>query len=305
TPLGIREIELVTIHELAHQWFYGLVATNEHAWPFLDEGLSSYAEQWASEQLYGAGSLMDNALGQLAVPSFTRALAASRGLDESIGKPASDFASFGSLGALVYQRAATVLDTLGRVYGRDELSQALGRYARYYRFRHPTPAHLVAALGESLGAQAAENFEKAIFDRGFVDYVVRGLDSVAKQAPAGVFERLSGRERLSETSGVDPSPSFWNRAVIARHGNLQFPVEIELTFADGSRLRRHWNGEGSLHIVQLEAASRLVSVQVDPEYQVRLDSNLLNNAMQQTDPEMPLFTDAGLFGAELALYLLG
>ncbi|MEJ2433700.1 MAG: M1 family metallopeptidase, partial [Pseudolabrys sp.] len=31
-----RGVEAVTVHELAHQWFYGLVATDEQAWPFLD-----------------------------------------------------------------------------------------------------------------------------------------------------------------------------------------------------------------------------------------------------------------------------
>src|SRR5690606_32298823 len=36
TPyLTIRDTEIVTVHELAHQWFYGLIATNEYAWPFL------------------------------------------------------------------------------------------------------------------------------------------------------------------------------------------------------------------------------------------------------------------------------
>ena len=46
---GARLLEAVTIHELGHQWFYGLVATNEHAHPFLDEGLNSYAEVDAME----------------------------------------------------------------------------------------------------------------------------------------------------------------------------------------------------------------------------------------------------------------
>src|SRR5262249_55780240 len=40
---GAHGIELLTLHELGHQWFYGLVATDEHAWPFLDEGVNSYA----------------------------------------------------------------------------------------------------------------------------------------------------------------------------------------------------------------------------------------------------------------------
>ncbi|HEX7669954.1 MAG TPA: M1 family metallopeptidase, partial [Polyangiaceae bacterium] len=35
TSLASNFVERVTLHELGHQWFYGLVATDEHAWPFL------------------------------------------------------------------------------------------------------------------------------------------------------------------------------------------------------------------------------------------------------------------------------
>ncbi|HVR20870.1 MAG TPA: M1 family metallopeptidase, partial [Polyangiaceae bacterium] len=41
--LGPRAIESVTLHELLHQWFYGIVATNEARFPFLDEGITTYA----------------------------------------------------------------------------------------------------------------------------------------------------------------------------------------------------------------------------------------------------------------------
>ena len=44
TPSGVYLPELVTIHEFGHQYFYGLLASHETHWPFLDEGLNSYAE---------------------------------------------------------------------------------------------------------------------------------------------------------------------------------------------------------------------------------------------------------------------
>ena len=48
--------EIVAVHELGHQWFYGLVATNEAAWPFLDEGLNQFAETDAMAKWQGPGS---------------------------------------------------------------------------------------------------------------------------------------------------------------------------------------------------------------------------------------------------------
>lgn len=306
TPyLGIREVELVTVHELAHQWFYGLVATDEHSWPFLDEGLTSYAEAWAMQQLYGNGSLMHNALGTLALSSFTRAIAVERGLDDIVAKPAREFTGFSSLGALVYQRTATTLETLARVYGRAKLQRALGRYARYYRFRHPTPAHLVAALAESIGESAAKNFEKAIFERGFVDYVVRSVDSVEQRSPVGIFDRANGERETIAAAPAGAERTWLSQAVITRHGSLEFPVDIELSFADGSRVRQHWNGEGATHTVRHTGKSRLVGVHVDPDLDVMLDENLFNNAMTRPESSMLAVRELSLYAAQLGLTLLG
>ncbi len=40
-----RQLDLVLAHEVGHNWFYGVLATNErdHAW--LDEGFNSYYEE--------------------------------------------------------------------------------------------------------------------------------------------------------------------------------------------------------------------------------------------------------------------
>ncbi|HEU5076384.1 MAG TPA: M1 family metallopeptidase [Polyangiaceae bacterium] len=304
TPfLGIRDLEVVTIHELAHQWFYGLVATNEHIWPFLDEGVTSYAEGWAAEQFYGNGSALDTALVSLSLKSFTRALAAARGQDDVIGKPAREFTSFGSMGGLVYQRTATILDTLGRVYGRSELTRALGRYARYYRFRHPAPPHLSAAIREVLGDRAADNFEQAIFERGSVDYVAQVLQSVPQTEPNGWFDRDGGRVSIEATPAPD---AVWiSRAVVTRQGTLKFPVDVELSFQDGSRVRKHWSGESTTRTFEHRGPSRLVSVNVDPERRVTLDDNLLNNVTTKAgrDPEFP--RESGRFLLQLCLWLAG
>ncbi|HEY6728884.1 MAG TPA: M1 family metallopeptidase [Polyangiaceae bacterium] len=304
TPLlGIRDLEIVTIHELGHQWFYGLVATNEHMWPFLDEGVTSYAEGWAAQQFYGNGSALDNALLSLSLVSVTRALAAARGHEDVVAKPAREFTSFGSMGSLVYQRTATILDTLGRVYGRAELHRALGRYARYYRFRHPAPPHLAAAIREVLGDRAAANFEQAIFERGSVDYVASTLQSVPRTEPSGWFDREGGRVSLDPSTA--PESVWLSRAVVTRQGTLKFPVDVELSFQDGSRVRKHWSGEGTTRTFEHRGPARLVSVSVDPERRITLDDNLLNNAVTKLgrEPEFP--RELGRFLLQLCLWVAG
>jgi hypothetical protein len=87
---GARAIEAVTIHELGHQWFYGLFASDEHRFPFLDEGLNSYAEHSALGVRYDKGSAFSGFGLEIASEAVARTVAAARGADEPIAQGAAD-----------------------------------------------------------------------------------------------------------------------------------------------------------------------------------------------------------------------
>jgi hypothetical protein len=283
---GARAIETVTIHELGHQWFYGLLASDEHRFPFLDEGLTSYAEHSALAARYGASSAFSGLGLQISHEALSRSVAAARGADEPIAQGAAEFFSFRSLGAIVYSRTASVLSTLERVYGKKQLDLALADYAAAARFRHPEPPQLLEAIRARLGEAAARNLSRALFERGNVDYLVREVQSAASDPRAGVFDDGPSRQTLPRNE-VRP-PSRWaGHAVVLRHGSLEFPVQIELTFADGSRQRRDWNGEGSRYTVRYEGSSQLVGVSVDPDRRVLLDDDLTNNCASIEDQGVP------------------
>jgi len=53
-PDYVTGMEGVTIHEFGHQFFYGLVGTNEFEEAWLDEGFTSYTDSRVFEEAYGA-----------------------------------------------------------------------------------------------------------------------------------------------------------------------------------------------------------------------------------------------------------
>lgn len=302
--LGVRALESVTLHELAHQWFYGLVATNEHAWPFLDEGLTSYAEVHALQAAYADTSLVTLPGFGVSMQSGHRALAAERAKDEAIAAPAARFESFSALGALVYSRTATVLATFANVYGEAQLARALGRYARHYRFEHPSPKHLVAALRETLGIDAARALETALFERGTIDYVVSEVVSARARRPSGVFDRKRGRETLLPDR--DAAAGDWlSRVAVYRYGELELPVEIELIASDGTRQRRHWDGRGTWTALHYRGKSPLVAARVDPDRRILLDDNLFNNARSSGPEHTPRVLERAVYWTGLSLAVFG
>jgi Peptidase family M1 domain len=297
---GARAIEAVTMHELGHQWFYGLFASDEHRYPFLDEGLNSYAEHSALAALYGDASAFSGFGLRIASEALARAIAAERGADEPLAQGAAEFVSFRSLGAIVYSRTATLLSTLSRVYGEREFELALADYARAARFRHPEPSDLVGAVRGRLGEAAARNLERGLFERGGVDYLVRDVQSAALDARAGVFDEGSGRRTVAR-SEVRPAARFVGHAVVLRHGALELPVQIELRFEDGHTELRTWSGEGARYVIASEGPSRLVGVTVDPRQRVLIDDDLTNNAAAREDQGTPRALERLLYAAELLL----
>jgi hypothetical protein len=260
---GIRSLEAVTVHELAHQWFYGLLASNEARYPFLDEGLTSFAELVTLRSRFGEASLGSGFGLTVSAEAVYRAAAALHGGDEPIASPAAEFTSFTNLGLLAYFRAAVLLETLGRVYGRAALDRALADYAAKYRFEAPTPQSLIAEIGEKLGPDAARVLERGLFERGRVNFLVREIRSA--QVP----------------------PGHHSQVTVYREGILELPVEVSLISADGTRRREHWDGKGTSRTFVHRGDVPLSHVVVDPEYKVLLDDDLFDNQVSRSPRAIP------------------
>jgi hypothetical protein len=272
---GARVIDIVTIHELGHQWFYGLVATDEHAWPFLDEGINSYAEVDAMEALDPGASAFRGLGLSLGIAALNRVPASDAERNARVAQPAPDFATGGDYGALVYARTATILTTLANVYGAGEVQRAVGRYARRYRFQHPGPAELVQSVREVVGDDAAEQLRVALFEGGTVDYTVAELTS----APDAPTRGIVGDPAAPGAPTPVADPGAWRgSALVRRRGALRFPVDVDLIGADGAVQRVRWSAEEPSARLPWHGRSKLAAAVIDPEHRVLLDDDLGNNA---------------------------
>lgn len=276
TPRGVHTIEMVTIHEFGHQYFYGLLASNEVKWPFLDEGLNSYAESEAMPHWKGAGSGLD-LLGLTVGVAETHGERARHVVhDDKIAQPAYTFGSGTGYGSLVYSRTAAIVETLRRVYGDDKLRRTMRTYARRFRFKHPTPDDLIATFREVMGEAVATTLRTALFDKGWIDYAITHASSHPVHTAAGIFDLDGKRETVPEDKRARAgSHSGW--VLVARRGTLALPVEIELIAEDGTKTRVPWDGDGDSMRVPYKGSSPLHGAIVDPDGKVLLDQDRSND----------------------------
>ena len=155
-----------------------------------------------------------------------------------------------------------------------------------------------------LGSEATKQLEIALFERGSIDYVVRDLQTAPADPPSGIFDRASGRETKKREPGRPPN-SWLGRVVVYRHGSLRFPVDVELIDENGRRERRRWDGTGHAQAFEHHGTARLVSVVVDPDRQVLLDSDLLNNAASLRPGTPDRVFERALYTSGLVLHAVG
>ena len=287
-PLVSRAIETVTVHELGHQWFYGLVATNERAAPVLDEGLDTWAESVTMRRRYGASSALSLPGLDVSAEALRRALCAEHEQDDVVVQPAPDFDDFASIGALVYAKTATTLATLANVYGEDRVEQALGHFARQGRFRHPSWKDFVHSFERYVGSEATRQLRLALEDRGFVNYVA--------EAP---------RCRPFQPD-EEPGQRIWRcTARVKRQGTLELPVDIAVISEDGTRASATWNGRGASHIIHHQGPQRVTGVVVDPAGRIPLDTDLLDNAASSEKASSRRVLEQATFAVQAVLGWVG
>jgi aminopeptidase N len=277
--IGSRALSAVTFHELAHQWFYGLVATDEALYPVLDEGLASWAELYALTEKYGAGSAYSGFGVTISASAFAQLMGTGGYRPGPLASSAASFGTFSQLTHSVYARMTLLLQTIGNVYGQEKLRAALRYYSLQNRFSHPPPQALVSAFEAKIGHAAAKNLETALYSDGWVDF-----------EPVTVSSR-----RVA--SGV------WKSSVrVRRSGTLILPVDVAVAFTNGQVLNHECEPDAEECSFEFESPTPVTSVTVDPNRKIAIESRCTNNTIWQTvPPKPPLLLERLIYALQLVL----
>ena len=267
--------EGVTEHEFGHQYWYGMVATNEFENAWLDEGINSYTEAKVLDDIFGRETSVLDALGaQLGEPGLQREQYLNRPDFDPLSRPSYTDMSFGSYGAISYGKTASMLLTLETVVGEKTLRDALHNYFIKYRFTHPTQEDFLRTVNETAQQDLGWYWQQAVFGTQMLDYEV----SRAESTPVNWYD-----PKLDEKKG---ETEYETQVILHRKGDFVFPVEAEIKFDNGELDRVHWDGRDRWVRYVYTKKAQIVAVQIDPDYRVTMDRDLLNNS--NTDPAQHL-----------------
>ncbi len=277
--------ENVVIHEFAHGYFYGLLASNEFEEAWLDEGFATFLETEAMDRRYGF--YLGLPLGVRVAASDQEWLFGTRASYDPIILPAWRYASNGSYGANSYFRPALALEQIRALLGDAAFWRAFRAYAERWRFDHPGSEDFFAtvrAAARGTPAQGAleELIAKVFHGTGAIDVRVLSASCRKLEAEGGDAPKVApGKGK----GGAAPPPKerFLARALVARDGEVALPVDVRLTYADGTSEVTRWDGRDRWLRIERTVGSKLVRVEVDPERRLLLDSNPWNNVWAAPD----------------------
>jgi YD repeat-containing protein len=264
-------LEDTVVHETGHQWWYGMVATNEFEDAWMDEGINQYANARVMAEEFPDGREVRRFFGGFVPWVLEDArwdrLVSGEALSAYRSNPTVDIQATPSFQywprsstPMTYAKPALWLHTLERALGWTTVQQILSTFVDRWKFKHPKPGDLFQVANEVSRRDLTPFFDQVYRGSAVFDY---GVDSV--------------------TSNETDDEMFTNDIIVRRHGDGIFPVTVLATLANGEQRRFAWDGAGRWHRITLEHASRVVSAQVDPDQILVLDTNFTNNSFT-TEP---------------------
>jgi hypothetical protein len=310
-PKGLRMVEMVIIHEFGHNFWYHLVANNEFEEAWLDEGINSYSESQIFADHYGpTGDIIDVWGIKINDQQAQRAQYIAFPDLDPIVQNSWNYYSYSSYGINSYQKPALMLTTLQNYLGKETMQNIMRTYFERWKFKHPKTQDFVDVANEVSGQDLNWFFEQALYSTAVVDYgvdriIIREIkkekgydftlsvleDDTTTTDTTGIAITEDSISQALETGSisveVDTADTaeaekeqkiYYSEVKIRRLGSFKFPVEIEVIFNNGEKIREQWDGQDLWKNFRYVKQAKLVSATVDPDNKIPIDINFTNNS---------------------------
>lgn len=152
---GTNILAFTTAHEVAHQWWYGVVGSDAYTQPWLDESLTNWSSAFYVDETQGeAAGLMARDLF-IGVPYRLTLENGDTRLDQ-------DVESFNDeqYGSVVYGKGALMYDVLRQELGDEKFFEFLRRYYQEQQFDRADSAEWLQTLNQVAGKDMRPFYDK-------------------------------------------------------------------------------------------------------------------------------------------------
>ena len=247
----------VSVHEMIHSWYQGVLATNESLYPWMDEGFTSYASDVTMKHLFDPESDRNPHEGSYKGYFYM----ASSGKEEPLTTHADHYHTNRSYGINSYSKGAVFLHQLSYVIGQDTFMKGMRRYFNTWKFKHPTSIDFIRIMEKTSEIQLDWYLEKFVYTTDQVDYGVK-------------------------TVVGDGDATF---VTLERIGEMMMPVDLYVEYEDGSKEiyyipLRIMRGTKEVENAQIQRVTKEAWPWTYPTYTLKINNGVSRIKSIEIDP---------------------
>jgi hypothetical protein len=265
-----EELEVVIVHEVGHNWFYGILGSNERDHGWMDEGLNTLNEMryiytkypkndWLSDMMMGMAEKINlEHLDHHDMNDMTYNMSAGYGVDQPMELHSADYSMI-NYGAIVYSKTGLVFTFLKDYLGDTLFDQCMRAYFEAWKFKHPQPEDLRAVIEKESGKDLSWLFDDIVPTTAQIDYAIKrvkedetGYSVTIKNSghvdcPVRVDGYFSGK--ILQTRWAEPGAK---KTTLHFEGSNfdKFKIDGNLMMPEVNRNNNMWKSKGLLHKVE-------------------------------------------------------
>lgn len=219
----------VIVHEVGHNWFYGILGSNEREYPWMDESINNYYETRSNETegFKPRPSVRSKGFGVLSFEGYSGLevrylMGARKNTDQASRLPSVAYTDH-NYGAIIYGKASTSFHYLQRYLGDSLFDAMMQAYYEKWKFKHPLPDDFIEHAQTFTGKKLHWFFEGLMNTTDKQDWKISGIHrtdlgytlTVKNNSPINAPFSVSGMQKDQVVKTV------WYDSV--NTGRIEFP----------------------------------------------------------------------------------
>ncbi len=178
-------LEETIVHEICHNWFYGILGFNEREFPFMDEGITTsnqlrYMQKFYPNTSFGEGFLPPDMAKKLDLTKYPQRfsmlvpylLSATSYSDCPTNTASTDMIAT-DYETIIYMKTAYVFYYLRLYLGESLYNKCMNAFYDEYKFKHPYPEDLKKSFEATSGKDLSWFFDQTIATSNKADYKIK------------------------------------------------------------------------------------------------------------------------------------
>ncbi|WP_224995369.1 M1 family metallopeptidase [Cesiribacter sp. SM1] len=200
---NLQSLVGVAVHEAVHSWYQMVLGTNESLYAWMDEGFTTYASDHVMDILFDQNKENPHTASIQSYIGLARS-----NQQEPLTTHADRYKRNRTYGINSYSKGAVLLSQLSYVMGHEQMMEGMRRYYNTWKFKHPNPTDFKRVMEKTSGLELDWLFLEWVGTINTIDYAVRAVEAAE-----------DGKTRVR----------------LQRVGELPMPVDLVVTYADGSK----------------------------------------------------------------------